>query len=173
MPPSAGRRRLRRLSWRLGGRLGSAEVPAAGRRLAAAGAPPPVPGVAGVFFLRIFLLRAPACWTGGATGATGTPVAPVGPVAPLLALERAACRGSSSTDSMKSCQISAGIGAAGHRLAAVLGLHRLRALRVADPHRDGELVVEADEPGVLVVLGGPGLARGELADLGAAAGARS
>ena len=59
--------------------------------------------------------------------------------------------------------------AARDRLAAVLGLHRLRALWVSDPHRDGHVVVEADEPGVLVVLGGAGLAGGELADRGRAA----
>ena len=46
-----------------------------------------------------------------------------------------------------------GEGAAGDGLAAVLGLHRLGALGVADPHRDREVVVEADEPCVLVVLG--------------------
>ncbi len=54
---------------------------------------------------------------------------------------RSSCRGArwsrmSSAAIMKSCQISAGIGAARDRSAVVLGLHRLQPVRVADPDRD-------------------------------------
>ena len=66
-----------------------------------------------------------------------------------------------------------GEGAAGDRLAAELGLHRLQAVGVADPHGDRELVGEADEPGVAVVLGRAGLAGGELPEGGALARCRS
>ena len=52
-------------------------------------------------------------------------------------------------------------GAARDRLAAELGRHRLGRVRVADPDGDVMLVGEADEPGVAVVLGRAGLARGE------------
>ena len=63
-------------------------------------------------------------------------------------------------------------GAAGHRAAGVLGLHRLELVRVAHPDRDRHVVVAAHEPGVAVVLGGAGLAPDELvADLRGLAGA--
>ena len=52
----------------------------------------------------------------------------------------AACR--SPRLDMKSCQIIAGIGAAGDRLAAELGRHRLEPVRVADPDGDRDCVVQ-------------------------------
>ena len=65
-----------------------------------------------------------------------------------------------------------GEGPAGHGPAVVLGLHGLHLVRVADPDRHGPLLVAAGKPGVAVVLGGAGLAPGELvADLGGLAGA--
>ena len=62
-------------------------------------------------------------------------------------------------------------GAAGDRLAVVLGLHVLELVRVADPDRDGVAVGEADEPGVAVVLRRAGLAGGPDRDVRARAGA--
>ena len=50
------------------------------------------------------------------------------------------------------------VGAARHRIALELGLHRLELVRVADPDRDRVLLRPADEPGVAVALGGAGLA---------------
>ena len=49
-------------------------------------------------------------------------------------------------------------GAAGDRVAVVLGQHRRQLVRVADPDRRDELRRVADEPGVAVVLGRAGLA---------------
>ena len=56
------------------------------------------------------------------------------------------------------------VGAAGDRLAAELGQHRLESVGIADPDRDRHLLVPADEPGVAVVLGRAGLAGGEAGD---------
>ena len=50
------------------------------------------------------------------------------------------------------------IRAARHRIALELGLHRLEAVRIADPDRDRVLRRPADEPGVAVALGRAGLA---------------
>ena len=61
-------------------------------------------------------------------------------------------------------------GAARHGLAVVLGLHGREPVRVADPDGHRQVLVEAHEPGVAVVLGRARLAGGELADLGRLAG---
>ena len=97
----------------------------------------------------------------GATGVGGRSRRP----RRVLALRRVA-RWSRMLDPgrvMKSCQISAGNVPPATGPAVVLGLHRTELVRVADPDGDGQLLVEADEPGVAVVLGGAGLAGGELA----------
>jgi hypothetical protein len=71
------------------------------------GVPPPVPGVGSVFFFDGFFVVGAGVSTGGATGATGTPVGPLAPVAPLFSARARASR-IFFTESMKSCQISAG-----------------------------------------------------------------
>src|SRR5438128_1703831 len=58
------------------------------------------------------------------------------------------------------------VGTALDRRAAVLGAHRLHVVGVPDPYRDRVAVGEADEPGVAVILCGPGLAGGPRAHLG-------
>ena len=111
--------------------------------------------------------RSAAAWTGA-----GTPVGPVGPVVPFLSFSQRDARILFAL-TMKSCQISAGKvppATGSPRYSVSIGL---APSGIADPHRDREVVVEADEPRVLVVLGRAGLARRELADLGRPAGARA
>ena len=62
-------------------------------------------------------------------------------------------------------------GAAVDRGAGELGLHRGDRVAIADPDAGGDVRGRAAEPGVAVVVGGPGLAPGRLAVLGPAAGA--
>jgi hypothetical protein len=66
-----------------------------------------VPGVVLLFRFEGFFLDGVGVCTGGVTGATETPLAPLAPVEPLF---WAATRASRMlfTETMKSCQISAG-----------------------------------------------------------------
>ncbi len=63
-----------------------------------------------------------------------------------------------------------GPGATGHGELGRGWLHRYLALGVPHPHRGGQLRGEPDEPGVVVVLGGAGLAGHRSTDLGPDAG---
>ena len=94
----------------------------------------------------------------GSTGCVG--VAGVVSVESSSSVCRAARRASriSTQAVMKSWKISAGKVPPATGLPACSVLHRLHLVRVADPDRDGHLVVAADEPGVAVVLGRAGLA---------------